>query len=64
MQMPIRKATFIVRIWTDGDPLDADAWSGTAEHIGGSPSRQFRGLDEVIAWLRHELAMLDEELGS
>jgi len=48
MQPPIRKATFIVRLWTDGDPVDANAWRGTAEHIGSGQSRQFRTLFERL----------------
>ena len=62
MQLPIRKATFIVRLWTDGDPLDDDAWRGTAEHIGSGQSRQFQTLDEFIIWLRQELAKAEEKL--
>lgn len=64
MQPPIRKATFIVRFWTEGDPVDDDAWRGTAEHIGSSQSRQFEGLEEFIAWLRHELGTIEQELKS
>ncbi len=64
MQTPIRKATFIIRFWTDGDPVDDNTWRGTAEHIGSGQSRQFQKLDEFIAWLRHELAMTEEELES
>ena len=56
MQPPTRKATFIVRLWTDGDPLDDNAWCGTAEHIGSSNSRKFETLNEFIDWLRQELA--------
>ena len=61
MQLPIRKATFIVRLWTDGDPLDDDAWRGTAEHIGSGQSLQFQTLDEFIIWLRQELAKAEEK---
>ncbi len=64
MQPPIRKATFIVRLWTDGDPVDANAWRGTAEHIGSGQSRQFQTLDEFIKWLRQELAKTEGELES
>ncbi len=64
MKTPMRKATFIIRLWTDGDPVDDNAWRGTAEHIGAGQSRQFQRLDEFIAWLRHELAMTEEELES
>ena len=60
----MRKATFIIRLWTDGDPVDDNAWRGTAEHIGSGQSRQFQSLDEFIAWLRQELAMTEEELES
>jgi hypothetical protein len=56
MQQPIRKATFIVRLWTDGDPADDNAWRGTADHIGSNQSGQFQTLDEFIGWLRRELA--------
>jgi hypothetical protein len=61
MQLPIRKATFIIRLWTDGNPVDDNAWRGTVEHIGSGQSHQFQTLDEFIAWLRHELAMTKYE---
>jgi hypothetical protein len=60
MNMSIRKATFIVRLWTNDDPIDANAWHGTAEHIGSSQSSQFQTLDEFIKWLRQELAKIEE----
>jgi len=65
MQTSIRKATFIIRFWTDGNPVDENAWRGTAEHIGSgsSKSRQFQKLDELFAWLRHELTITAEEEG-
>jgi len=56
MQPPIHKATILVRLWTDGDPLDDNAWRGTAEHIGSSNSLKFEKLNEFIDWLRQELA--------
>ncbi|MGD8752280.1 MAG: hypothetical protein PVG14_12695 [Anaerolineales bacterium] len=61
MQQPIRKATFIVRLWTNGDPLDDNAWRGTAEFIGSGQPRQFQTLDEFIDWLRQELAKTEEK---
>ncbi len=61
MQTPIRKATFIVRLWTDGDQFDDNAWRGTAEHIGSGQSCQFQTLDEFINWLRQELAKTKEK---
>jgi len=61
MQPPIRKATFIVRLWTDGDPLDENDWRGTAEFIGSGQSRQFQTLDEFIDWLRRELVKTEGE---
>jgi hypothetical protein len=56
MQPSIRKATFIVRLWTDGDPVDDNAWRGTAEFIGSGQSHQFHTLDDFFNWLRQELA--------
>ena len=56
MQLPIRKVTFIVRLWTDGDPLDENSWRGTAEHIGSGQSGQFHTLEELNEWLRKRLA--------
>jgi len=50
------KATFIIRLWTDGDPLDENSWRGTAEHIGSGQSHKFQRLDELNDWLRQELA--------
>jgi hypothetical protein len=55
MRPPIHKATFIIRLWTDTDPADPDAWRGTAEQIGGGLSHQFKTLDKLYDWLRHEL---------
>jgi len=56
MRPPTRRATFIVRLWTDGDPLEDAAWRGTAEHIGCGPSCRFQTLAEFVEWLRRELA--------
>jgi hypothetical protein len=61
MQTSIRKATFIVRLWTDGDQFDDNSWRGTAEHIGSGQSPQFQTLDEFINWLRQELARTEEK---
>lgn len=61
MQLPIRKATFIVRLWTHGDPADDPSWRGAAEHIGSGQSRQFQTLDDFIKWLRQELANIAEK---
>ena len=61
MQPPTHEATFIVRLWMDGDSVDDNAWRGTAEHIGSGQSRQFQTLDEFIDWLRQELAKTEEE---
>ena len=60
MQPLIRKATIIVRLWTDKDPVDGNNWRGTAELIGSGQSRQFQTLDEFINWLRQELAKTEE----
>jgi hypothetical protein len=61
MQPPIRKATFIARLWTDGDPADENAWRGMAEIIGRDQSCQFQTLDEFFIWLRLELAKTAEK---
>jgi hypothetical protein len=63
MQPSIRKATFIVRLWTDRDPPDDNTWRGTAEHIGKCQSSNFETLDEFIDWLRQELAETEEKPG-
>jgi hypothetical protein len=62
MQPPTRKATFIVRLWTDGDPVDENAWRGTAEQIGCGRSHRFQTLAEFVAWLRQQLAETEEQL--
>jgi hypothetical protein len=64
MKSPTRKATFIVRLWTDDDPVDDEVWRGTAEHIGSGQPRHFQTLDEFIDWLRQELAKTGEKLES
>jgi hypothetical protein len=64
MELPIRKATFIVRLWTDGDPVDDNTWRGTAEHIGAGNSINFETLNEFIDWLRQELAKTEQIIPS
>ncbi len=64
MQLPNHETTFIVRLWTDGDPVDDSEWRGRAEHIGSGQSRQFQTLDEFIDWLHQELAKKEEKLES
>jgi hypothetical protein len=61
MQPSIRKATLIVRLWTDSDLPDDNAWRGTAELIGSGQSCQFQTLDDFIHWMRQELAKFDEK---
>lgn len=61
MQPPTRKATFIVRLWTDGDAADEKAWRGTAEQIGCGHSGRFQNLAEFVDWLRQQLAETEEE---
>jgi hypothetical protein len=61
MQQPIRKARFIVQLWTDGDPADYNTWRGSAEHIGSGRSGQFQSLDAFISWLHRELAETQEK---
>lgn len=61
MQPPTRKATFIVRLWTDKDQIDDNNWLGNAEFIGSGKSHQFQSLDEFINWLRMELAKSEEK---
>lgn len=56
MQQKIRKATFIVRLWTDSDLPDENTWRGAAELIGSGQSHQFQTLDDFITWMRQELA--------
>ena len=60
-KLPILEAAFIVRLWMDEDPIDDNAWRGTAEFIGSSQSHQFQTLDEFINWLRQELGKTEEE---
>jgi len=60
----MRKATFIVRLLTDDNTVDDNAWRGTAEHIGSDQSHQFQTLDEFIDWLHQELAKKEEKLES
>ena len=59
MDDPVRRATFIIRLWTDDSPPESDAvWRGTAEHIGGGQSRQFTRLEDLFDWLRQELGQI------
>jgi len=64
MKSATRKATFIIRLWTDNKTIDDEVWRGTAEHIGSGQPRHFQTLDEFIYWLRQELAKTGEKLES
>jgi len=55
MNRIIRKATILIRLWTDGDPADDTAWHGSADHIGSGKSFHFQTLDEFVAWMRQQL---------
>ena len=61
MQPPIRKATFIVRLWTNDNPVENNAWHGTVDHIGSGLPYSFQTLDEFVVWLRQELAKTEEK---
>ena len=61
MKPSIRKATFIVRLWTDGNSLDDNSWRGTAELIGSGQSHHFQTLNEFVDWLRQELGKTKEK---
>ncbi|MCP4143083.1 MAG: hypothetical protein GY755_22825 [Chloroflexi bacterium] len=58
----MHKATFILRLWTDSDLVDANSWRGTVDHIGSGQSHQFQTLDEFISWLRQELAKTEKDI--
>ena len=60
MQPPIRKATFILRLWTDGDSSGDQAWHGTVDHIGSGLQYPFQTLDEFVVWLRQEMEKIEE----
>ena len=64
MKPSIIKATCIVRLWTDSDLPDDNAWRGTAELIGSGQSGQFQTLDDFSSWLRQELAKTKEIIES
>ncbi len=55
MGQKIRKVTLLIRLWTDEDPADDNAWHGSADHIGSGKSFQFQTLAEFINWMRQEL---------
>ncbi len=60
MTTPIRKETLIVRLWTDGDQELKNDWRGAADFIGRTDSFQFQTLEELIDWMRKELAKLEK----
>jgi hypothetical protein len=55
MGQKIRKATLLIRLWTDEDPAGDNAWHGSADHIGSGKSFHFQTLDEFVAWMRQQL---------
>lgn len=62
MQPQIRKVTFIVRLWTDGEIIDVNSWRGTADRVGSGQSRKFETLTQIFDWMRQELAMTEDKL--
>ncbi len=46
--------TFVVRVWTPGDPAveEPEALHGLVEHIGSGRSARFAGERELLAFLR------------
>lgn len=61
MQPPIRKTTFIVRLWADGDPADESSWRGVAERVGTERQCRFEELDVLLNWIRHEIVIVQEQ---
>lgn len=53
-----RRATFIVRMWCEGERPTGDGWRGTVEHAQSGERRAVDGadglLDLLTAWLKEE----------
>jgi len=53
-----RRATFIVRMWREGDRPTRDGWRGIVEHAQSGERRAVDGADGLIellaAWLSRE----------
>ncbi len=60
MQAPIHKTTFIVRLWTDGDPTDESSWRGIAERVGAERQCKFTEFGVLLDWMRHEIVIVQE----
>ena len=55
MATPTKYASFLVRLWREGDPgLSAPTagWQGEVEHIQTGQRWAFRTLDELLGFLR------------
>jgi hypothetical protein len=52
------QVTFIVRFWAD-ESMEAPAWRGVAEQIGGQRQCAFQTMGELGDWLRLALRQLE-----
>lgn len=50
------RATFIVRFWTEAEPVTESDWRGKAERVGTDRQCRFTAFEELSAWMRRELA--------
>jgi len=50
------RATFIVRLWSEGDAGEESSWRGVAERVGIERQCKFQELSELVAWMRQELS--------
>ena len=51
-----RPVTIIVRFWMDEGGADDQAWRGVAERIGSERHCAFQTWEELMNWLRLEVA--------
>ncbi len=58
------KATFIVRLWADGDPAEESSWRGEAELVGTAQQCRFRKLAEFVDWMRQQLSQIEPDSSS
>ena len=56
-------ASFLVRLWRNGEPgqpPQAEDWQGEVEHIQSSQRRTFDTLDELLRLLRRQAGAVEE----
>jgi len=58
-----KKATFILRLWAEGDPAQEANWRGQLEYVQSGDKRHFQNLPQLLELLRGQMLGKEKEGG-